>query len=154
MIPDPNLSPDDDVIFRDRAAGKTGLRRHHHVLPDPHVMSHMHQVVELRAPPDHGGIKRSAVDGRIGADLDVIADLECPYLREFFIASALRITYKSKSIASQHRPRVHHNPLAQPRSGINRHVRKQFAIPADDDTCADTTSCANSRSLADAGLLA
>src|SRR5690349_16916735 len=110
-------------------------------------MSHMHQVVELRATPDHRGIERSPVDGRIGPDLDVIADLECPYLREFFVPAALRITHKSESIAPQHRPRVHHNPLAQPRSGINRYVRKEFAITTDDYPCADRTSCANSRSV-------
>ena len=44
------------------------------VLADPHVVPHVHQVVDLRAPLDHRVVDAAAVDRRERPDLDIVAE--------------------------------------------------------------------------------
>src|SRR5437588_5751059 len=47
----------------------------HDIVPD------LHQIIDHRAGSDHGVVSRAAIDRRIGADIDVIADDDPPELR-------------------------------------------------------------------------
>ena len=69
--------------------GNAGLGRDHHVFPDVDVVADVHQVVDFRAPADARDIQGAAVDRRVGADFDVVFNLEPANLREFFVASGL-----------------------------------------------------------------
>src|SRR3546814_6647561 len=53
---------------------KAGRARDQAVLADADVVSDLYQVVDLRAAPDHRGADVGAVDGGVGADLDIVAD--------------------------------------------------------------------------------
>ncbi len=128
MIGNPHLSAHDHAILQHRTPTDPSLRGHHHVAPDPYVVSHLHQVVELHSIANHRGVQRPAVDRRIRPDLHVVANLQPSNLRKLMEPSGRRVRHKSESISSQHRARLHNHPVAHRRSRINRHPRHQVTI--------------------------
>ena len=59
------------------AAGDSGLRRDHRVFSHDNVVGHLHQVVEiLYAVLNPCPTKTGAVDRRVGADFDVVVNLQ------------------------------------------------------------------------------
>ena len=74
VIGDAYLAANNGAI-RDRAAARdTGLRSYHHIAADGDVVSHVDEVVELRAPADRCLFERATVDGGIRADFDIVLD--------------------------------------------------------------------------------
>src|SRR5262249_42421091 len=63
-----------DVVAELGRAGDAALG-HDDAMPSDHdVVGDLHQVVDLGAVADHRVSERAAVDGGVGADLDVVAD--------------------------------------------------------------------------------
>src|SRR4051812_42261892 len=83
MVTNPYLSADDRCIFYHAASGNTSLRSDYDVFPHLHVMSDVNKIVELGAASDDGRIQSASIDGRIGADLNVIVDLQPADLGKF-----------------------------------------------------------------------
>ena len=52
------------------------------------VVRYLHQVINLRAAADAGGTQRSPVDGRIGADFNVVFNLHPADLLYFLVLGA------------------------------------------------------------------
>ena len=63
-------------------------------------MTDVNQVVDLGAVSDAGDSERGAIDARIRADFNIVADLDGTDLGKFLIVSAGED--KSKSIGAQH----------------------------------------------------
>src|SRR3990172_4417145 len=83
------------------AARESGAARDRAVRPDAAVVADLDLVVELHAVLDHGVLDRTAVDGRIGADLDVVADAHAADLRH--LDPALAVTRDAEAVGADHR---------------------------------------------------
>src|SRR5262245_51059131 len=65
-----------------RAAGNAGAAGDRGVRADVAVVTDLDLVVELDALLDHRVVERAAVDGGVGANLDVVADAHAADLRD------------------------------------------------------------------------
>lgn len=83
------LSGHDDVIADLGAAGDADLRAEEIVLADLDIMSQMAKVIDLGAAADDGVIHRTVVDGRAGADLDVVSDDSAAQLTDVMVVACL-----------------------------------------------------------------
>lgn len=89
VIAEADLSADDGVMFDDGAAGDAGLGGDDNVCADAAVVADVDQVIEFDAILDDGGAEGGAVNGGVGADLDIVADDETADLREVGVAAIL-----------------------------------------------------------------
>ena len=69
-IAEPGAARDADLAGQDAAAAE------HDIVPD------LHQIIDHRARADDRVMPRAAVDRRIGADIDIVADHDPPELRD------------------------------------------------------------------------
>ena len=90
-------------------------------------MPDMHQVVQLRAAPDHGCVERTAIHRAVGANLHIVANLQPADLRKFCVGAALLIAHESETVAAQHRPGMHGHAIAHGRARINTDIRFDVA---------------------------
>src|ERR1035441_5964135 len=152
MVSDANLASNDRTVSDLDTSRNAGLRCDHDVGSDRHVMANMDQVVELRSCADHGFVQRAAVNGAIGADLDVLADDKLTDLGKLVIAAVLFIAHKSEAVSAQHRACVHHDTAAQRRTRIDDDACIQVTIVADHDALADDAARPDVRVLSHYGV--
>src|SRR5437870_13884411 len=114
----------------------------------------MHQVVDLRPAPDARYIQRSAVNGCVCSDLDVVFKFPSADLGELLIASGLLIAHIAESVTPQHRARVNNYSITNANARIDGYVRIQFAVSSDHDVGSHYTSRPDSRVVADLHTLA
>ena len=81
------LSAHGDEIFKNGAAGYTGLRSDNTVPSDYHVMRNLHEIVDLCALADDRILERAPVDGGVRADLDVVLDDDAADLPDLIMAA-------------------------------------------------------------------
>src|SRR5687767_3861399 len=74
MVDDADLASQRDVLAQLRAAGNAGLRRHHGMLADDHVVRNLHQIIDFCALPHNRLPKGRPVDRCVSADLHVVFD--------------------------------------------------------------------------------
>ena len=146
-----DLAAEHNIFLDDDAAGKTGLRGDHDVLSDLAIVADVDQVVDLGAASDARDFKGAAVDGRVRANLDVIADFEAPLLGKFFIMSGCPVANVAEAVAAQHRSRVNDHTVAETGAGVNRDIRIQLAIAANTDARTNHRACADPTLIADCG---
>src|SRR5256885_9643364 len=130
-------------------AADAGLRRNYNVLLDADVVSHMHQVVDFRAAPDHGILERSAINCHRCSNFDVIFNDESANLWELLIAPCLAIAYVAESIAAQHRAGVYADIVADAYTRIDRHVRFNETALTDSGVFTDNRARSNARMCSD-----
>src|ERR1019366_2405048 len=123
LVADPHLPADDGIVFHHHAARKTGLRRHHHVAADAAVVADVHHVVELGSLTDGGDSQRGAVDARIGADLDIVADLHAAHLRE--LLPAVPLHHVAETIRADHHAGMQNGAAADVHVVVDGDVRVQ-----------------------------
>ena len=82
VLADADLSGDDSTIADRTGAGDAGERDENHVFSDVAVVPDVNEVVDLSAAANASFGKSSAVDGGIGANLDVVFNDESSLLRE------------------------------------------------------------------------
>src|SRR5271165_1572155 len=93
--------PADHAALADRRAARDARARgDRRVRADGHVVSDLYLVVELDAVLDDGVVDCAAINRRVGADLDVIADVHGADLRH--LDPLPRIGGKSKSVGADH----------------------------------------------------
>src|SRR5437763_12914749 len=154
MVGDAYLTTDYNIIFHHGAAGEPGLRRDDHIFSNLYVVANMHQVVDLRPASDARNIQRSAVNGCVSSDLDVVFNFQSADLRELLIASGLLIAHIAESVTPQHRARVNNYSITNANARIDGYVRIQFAVSSDHDVGSHHTSRPDSRVVADLHTLA
>ena len=76
LVLDPRLAGHDHVVAGRAASGDADLAAEQVVPADLVVVADHDEVVDLRPLADPGRLERGAVDRAVGADLDVVADLE------------------------------------------------------------------------------
>ena len=82
------------------AARNTRATGHGGVFADPHVVRDLYQVVELDAVFQNGVLQRATVNAGVGANLDVIADLDRAQLLNFDPLAVMR--RKAKPVSTDH----------------------------------------------------
>ena len=113
MVADAYLAAEDGIVANGARAGDAGLRGDDGIAPDLHVVANVHEVVDLGAASDTRLVERTAIDGRVGADLDVVFDDQCSLLRELDIFTGRLIAHIAKTIAAEHRARMHDDTVAK-----------------------------------------
>ncbi len=138
-------------------AGDAGERDENHVFADVAVVADVDEVVEFCAAADASFFQRAAVDGAVGADLDVVFYHQCSLLRELRVGAGGGIAHVAETVCAEHDAGVHHDAIADCRAGVNHDARIDAAVLADAHACADdgagfnAGSRANFSSLADDG---
>ncbi|MNX97533.1 hypothetical protein D3C86_1299040 [compost metagenome] len=92
-------------------------------------------VIQLDPVTDQGIGQRTAVDGGIGADFDVVADQHPAELGNL-LPDALLVG-EAEALAADHRPRLDHHPLADAYIVIQGDPRREPAALADHRTRTD-----------------
>ena len=79
--------------------------------PNLHVVTDLHQVVELDPIANDRVTECTAVNAGVGANFDIIADTYAAELFDFFPTALGR--REAKSIRTDHGPRMHNAALTQ-----------------------------------------
>src|SRR5262249_24011271 len=108
------------------AAGDPGAGGDRAVRADVNIVADLDLIIELDALVDHGVIDGAAIDGGIGANLDIIADHDRADLRHLEPARAL--ASESKAIGADHDPRVHEHPLTDAHTPFERDAADQMCV--------------------------
>src|SRR4051812_42986307 len=82
MTGKPGLSARHDKIAEPRAARDPDLPRQDAAAADRDIMPDLDQIIDHRSRTDHRVVPGAAVDRRVGADIDIIADDDAPELRD------------------------------------------------------------------------
>src|SRR5207244_4801081 len=92
---------------------------------DAAAVGHHDQVVDLGPAPDHGRAQRRAVDGGIGADLDLVLEHDGADLGD--LADAVGEREVAEPVAPDYRAGVQHDAVADARSLAHHHpgVRRE-----------------------------
>src|SRR5579883_1928672 len=122
--------------------------------PEPPVVADMHKVIDFRPAADTGQVEGAAIDGGVGADLDVVFENQAAELGELFVTARLGIAHVTETVAAQHGAGMHHHAVAQFGGGINRHVGIEAAVLANGHVGTDHAAGAYTCSFADCHLLA
>src|ERR1022692_940637 len=152
VVSDANLASHDRTVPDLDTARNAGLRCDHDIGSDGNVMPDVYQIVELRSCADHGLVQRAAVNGAVGADLDVVADDKLADLGKLVIAAVLFIAHESEAVRAQHRACMHHHTAAQRRTRIDDDACIQVTIVADHDALADDAARSDVRVLSHDGV--
>src|SRR5205085_5816936 len=107
------------------------------------------EVAELGARADDGGAEGGALDGAVGADLDVVFEHDVAGLRDFVVDAAAGGI--AEAVNPDRRAGVDGDAVAQDAAVINDRVGVKDAIAPDFNLRADERAGINDRSLADGG---
>jgi hypothetical protein len=113
-------------------------------------MADVHQVIDFRASTDAGSIQRSSINGGVGADFDIVFNLQSSNLRKFFIAASFRVAHVAEAVAAQHGAGVNNHTISEPDAWVKSDVRIQITISPNAYFGADYRACADPSVLADA----
>ena len=97
--------------------GHTNLRHQQAFLTDAHVVGNVHQVVDLGPAADHSVVDAAAIDGGVGANLDVVTDDTAANVRNLAMRSVAK--HVPESVAADAGSRMHDRASSEDRSWIN-----------------------------------
>src|SRR5271155_5398712 len=117
-------------------------------------MAYVHEIVDFCAAADAGFVECSAVDGRVGADFDIVFDHQASNLWKLFVASGCRIADVAEAFAAQNRARLHDYAVAESRARVDGDVCVEAAVASDLHRIANHHTGADSRVIADFDLFA
>src|SRR5436305_10075649 len=109
MIADAGLARDDHLIAGPRRAGDACLADDDVARADLAVVADLHQVVDLGPRADARRAECATVNGRAGADLDIVADLDMTKLGNFHVL-AIDVAI-AEAIRPDDRIGVHDEPM-------------------------------------------
>src|SRR3981081_452470 len=102
---------------------------HLHVVPD------LDQIIDLGPLPDHGFAERGASDCRPGADFHIVLDPDDADLRDLVMLPLVK--REPITIGADDHAGMNDAPTADARAVVNRDVRINDAVIADDRTGFD-----------------
>ena len=82
MAGEPGLPSHHDKIAEPGAARDADLTGQNAAATENDIVPDLHQIINHRARADHGIVSGAAVDRRVGADIDIVADDDPPELRD------------------------------------------------------------------------
>jgi hypothetical protein len=111
------------------APGDTRLRGYDAVLADRYIVSDLNQIVDFRSPADNRTPKRSPIDRRVGADLDVVFDLHSSYLRN--LDPSVAVPGVTEAVTADDYTGVQDDAISQAATFPDNRLRIEHAIFAD-----------------------
>ena len=96
-------------------------------------MGDVDEIVDLGARADHRIIHATAVDARVGPDLDVVPDEAAPDVRNLAVRLAIFAWDVAESVAAEYDARVHDDAFPERGPGVQRHARKELRVVTDRD---------------------
>jgi hypothetical protein len=94
--------------------------------PDFNIVGNLNKVIHFAAGPDARSAKRSAVDGAIGANFDIIINNNAPDLRKFPLSTPVESI--PETIASQDNAGMENHAVANTCSRIENNAGEQDAV--------------------------
>jgi hypothetical protein len=128
VVSDANLATQEAGRTHATAARYTDLRSGNRRRANSAAVANVDQVVELDRVPKSGLAKKRAIHGRVGADLDIIADHKATNLGHLQGTSRCRVI--GKSVRTQHSPGVNPTALPDHSPRIHRDIRKHDRVIA------------------------
>src|SRR5205823_3624485 len=108
MPNDTSLTANQDTLTDPHTAGNSGLRCDDGILADHNVVCDLHEIIDLRALLNPRPSEPGAINGRVGADLDIIVDLNHPQLLNLLLLAIDH--FKAKTVRANHYSTVNDNP--------------------------------------------
>src|SRR5262245_26022951 len=109
VISHAGLTTHDDTVLHRGATRDSDLAGEQAVTSDRDVVRDLHQIVDLGPLPDHGVTNGPAIDGGVGADLDVVLDDDARNLRN--LVRPARAAHKAEAILANGAARVDDDPV-------------------------------------------
>ena len=148
VIRDADLPGERDPFSEPGRAGDSRLRAKNRVLPDLHVVSDHHEVVDL-GPPAHDRLsQRGAVDRRVGPHLNLVLEARDADLGN--LAVTLPVPDISEAVRADHGAR-RQRPVARPTALENRCPGAKNAVLAQDGVLPDEGARPENRPGTNAG---
>ena len=135
MTSEPRLAGENAAILDPNRARDSHLRHQQTEPSDPHVVSDMHEVVDLRSSTDDGVVDASAIDRRVRADLDIGFQDASTNVWNLRVGAVAK--HVSESVGAEACAGVHAHARPELRTRIERHGWIEMAIVADRDSCTD-----------------
>jgi hypothetical protein len=143
---------DNAVLAHRHTTGNPRTSSQHGTGADVAVVSHLYQIVDLAAIADYRIVQRAAIDGRIGANLDIVADGHRTDLRNLDPVLALR--RETEAIGTDNRTGMNNHPLTDPATVVDGDIRIQDPAVADTDIVPHHTAGMDDNAFAEADILA
>src|SRR5205814_7238570 len=147
MPNDTSLTANQDTLTDPHTASNSGLRCDDRIRADHNVVRDLHEIVDLCSLLDPGSAKTGAIDGRVGADLDIIVDLYNSQLLNFFLAAIDHL--ESKSVGANYRTAVNDHARANPGAFTNRHSRINQTCRSNDRFMTNVGPCTDDCAVTD-----
>src|SRR5205814_7233409 len=144
---DTSMTANQDTLTDPHTAGNSGLRCDDRILADHNVVRDLHKIVDLCSLLNPGSAKTGAIDGRVGADLDIIVDLYNSKLLNFFLAAIDHL--ESKSVGANYRTAVNDHARANPGAFTNRHSRINQTCRSNDRFMTNIGPCTDDCAITD-----
>ncbi len=147
MVHHANLSRQSYILPQSCAARDARLCGNNRKLSDSHVMSNLHEVVDLGTPPDDGLTQRGSINGTVRANFNVVFDDDDTRLGYFdSFAPTPRIT---EPVAANNNSSVQDHAVAQATPFAHHHVRVKHTVSADLRCFTNVDARENHRILTD-----
>lgn len=149
---DSNLAGKDHVIAQLRTTGDSGLGHDQAMLAQGHIVGNLDEIIDLGAAPDDRRTKCPAINGDVGADLDIIANKHAADLGNFAMdPCVLNIT---KAVRADDSSGMNPHPISNLSRRIQSDIREKIyvftkeAIWTDEIAALENTSRANAHPFA------
>src|SRR5262249_14700664 len=124
VIGDADLAAEDGVVPGLRRTTDADMTDENVVSADVAVVTDHDEVVDLGAVADDGPTERGAVDGGVGADLNVVAEPNGAKLRNLFVSAVDHA--EAESVATDDGAGVHDATLADFSARVDDGLRMDF----------------------------
>ena len=119
MIAHAHLAAQDCAVTHRTGTRNAGLGSDDDIASDIAVVTDVNQVVELGPAGDSGFFQGSAVNGGVGAHLNVVLEDQSALLGELGVLPSHPIANVAEAIGAQHRPSMNHYPIAEGDAGVD-----------------------------------
>src|SRR5690606_37351369 len=134
----------------DRGPGDTHAGCHGGVITNLAVVGDHDLVVELDTIAKHGVLECTTVDGRVGADLNVIPQHHTAQLGDLGpCALGARIGCEAEAVGPQHAPRMQNAPVPDGDAVIKRHPGMQQTVATNNGPGANDATGTQTRTASD-----
>jgi hypothetical protein len=120
-----------------RRAGDPDLCHQQAALPDAHVVSDLHEVVDLGPRTDHGVVDAASVDRRVRTDLHVILDHAASDVRNLVVPPVAKNV--AESIGAKSHAGMHDHAPTDLRAAVRHDAGIQVRVIADANTLRHVT---------------
>src|SRR4030095_5039208 len=109
--------------------------------PNLHVMSNLHQVIDLGPLPDPSPAKPGAIDRRICPNFHIVIHLYDAGLGNLNLSPAMKL--KPEAVAAQNHAAMNDDAVPDGATSADRDTIRYLAVFADDGVVTDVGSCAD-----------